>query len=114
MFDFDNEMPEVPAGQENVEQPAENNGWEDVESFISAEEGFELPDPDSVVTIRTTTGGDKYVPVSEPTPVSEIIARSGLFFGGAVEYYLNGSTIRPDELVPPGSTLTVIGSVKGG
>ncbi len=89
--------------------------WDDeVDSFIGEAGSVELPDPDSVVTIRTSGGGDKYVPVNQPTAVKDVIAQSGLFFGGAVQYWLNGAQVNPDTLVPGGSTLSVIGSVKGG
>lgn len=87
---------------------------EDVEGFIGASGSIELPDPDAVVTIRTSGGGDKYVPVSQPTPVRDVIALSGLYFGGAVQYWLNGAQVTSETLVPGGSTLSVIGSVKGG
>lgn len=91
------------------------DGWDDeVEDFIGEAGTVELPDPNSVVTIRTSGGGDKYVPVTQPTSVKDVIAQSGLFFGGAVQYWLNGAQVNQDTLVPGGSTLSVIGSVKGG
>ncbi len=91
------------------------DGWEDeVDDFIGEAGSIELPDPNSVVTIRTSGGGDKYVPVTQPTSVRDVIAQSGLFFGGAVQYWLNGAQVNHDTLVPGGSTLSVIGSVKGG
>ena len=97
-----------------VTEEASDSSWDEVSSFIGDDDDFALPDPATVVTIRTSSGGDKYVPVSEPTAVSSVIAQSGLYFGGAVQYYLNGAEIKTTDLVPGGSTLTVIGSVKGG
>lgn len=97
-----------------VNQGSGDDWDEEVDDFIGAAGNVELPDPNSVVTIRTSGGGDKYVPVNQPTSVKDVIAQSGLFFGGAVQYWLNGAQVNQDTLVPGGSTLSVIGSVKGG
>ncbi len=114
----DDTFAETTQPVEASQAPAEENSaedWDDeVESFIGEAGSIELPDPNSVVTIRTSGGGDKYVPVTQPTPVKDVIAQSGLFFGGAVQYWLNGAQVNQDTLVPGGSTLSVIGSVKGG
>lgn len=93
----------------------EEDDWDDVDSFIDGASGdFTLPDASQAVILRTSSGGDKYVPVSQPTSLRDVIEQSGLFIGGAVQYWMNGAQIKLDDVVPGGSTITVIGSVKGG
>jgi hypothetical protein len=107
-------QPEAEAAVETADL-GETDDWdEEVGSFIAETGAADLPDPNSVVTIRTSGGGDRYVPVTQPTSVKDVIAQSGLYFGGAVQYWLNGAQVNQDTLVPGGSTLSVIGSVKGG
>jgi hypothetical protein len=85
------------------------------EDFFPAEgAGFSLPDPQAVVTLRSTNGSERYVPVAEATPLSEIIATSGLSISGPVAYYLNNAQIDLRTPVAPGSTVTIMGTVKGG
>lgn len=75
---------------------------------------FELPDPASVITVRTSGGETRYVPTSEPLTVAEVLLRSDLRPTGAVQYWLNGAQVQSNSVVPAGSTMTLIGSVKGG
>jgi hypothetical protein len=93
-----------------------NNPQEEPEEeFFSEEEtGVELPDAQSVITLRTSGGDTRYVPTTEPLPASQVIVSAGVSVLGAVQYWLNGSQIQPADMVPAGSTLTVVGSVKGG
>ena len=99
-----NPVPEaIPAGETTEE-----------DDFFPEDEGFDLPDPNAVITIRTSGGETVYVPASEPKTVSEAMLESGLRPNGAVNYYLNGVEVKGDTVLPVGSTLTVVGSVKGG
>ena len=82
--------------------------------FFPEEEGFDLPDPDAVITIRTSGGSMAYVPATAPMTVSEAMLASGLRPNGAVNYYLNGAEVKSNDILPVGSVLTVVGSVKGG
>ena len=77
-------------------------------------EGFEVPDPESVITIRTSGGQTAYVPTSEPMTVADIILSASLTVNSSFQVWLNGAQITTTDLVPTGSTLTIVGSVKGG
>ncbi len=115
MEDFEgttNTQPEpVPA-----EEPMEETEviMDDDDDFFPEDEGFDLPDPEAVITIRTSGGDTQYVPAPAPMTVSEAMLASGLRPNGAVTYYLNGAEVKADAVLPVGSTLTVVGSVKGG
>ena len=111
MEDNFDEMETDPMPEEGT--PAEEIAEEE-DDFFSEEEGFDLPDPNAVITIRTSGGDTAYVPATEPKTVSETMLASGLRPNGAVTYYLNGAEINGATVLPVGSTLTVVGSVKGG
>jgi hypothetical protein len=68
----------------------------------------------TVVTIHTTSGGDRYVPITEPKPLSEILLQAGLTQLGSVQYWQNGSQINLSTAVAPGQSINAIGAVKGG
>lgn len=86
---------------------------EEMEEELFDEEEFDIPDPASVVTIRSTGGGVRYIPVSEPTAASELLQQAGLYVNGNIQYWLNGAQVSSDTLIPAGQTLMVVGSVKG-
>jgi hypothetical protein len=77
-----------------------------------------VPDPATVITIRTSSGDTRYVPVPEGHTITagEAFMLSGLPVtgNGGFQIYLNGAIIKVTDIVPVGSTLTVVGSVKGG
>jgi hypothetical protein len=66
------------------------------------------------VTIRSSAGDPRYVPVTEAEPFSAILARSGLTSSGALDIYVDGAQILASDMVQPGSTVTILGNVKGG
>jgi len=84
---------------------------EDILDGIEEEGSF---DPAVNVHIISAGGGSNYVPVEGPTAFSTVLAQSGLHVGGAVEFWMNGVRIEADTTVPAGSTVTIVGSVKGG
>ena len=96
------EQPEVPASEEVLEMPSFDD------------DAFAAPDPQSIVTIRTSGGDTRHVPVTEARSASQIILDAGLTVVGQVQYWLNGAQITGTDMVAPGSTLTTVGSVKGG
>jgi hypothetical protein len=75
---------------------------------------FVAPDPNQVINICTSSGERRYVPADAPMKASDVLNASGLFIGGNIQLWLNGVQINHDALVPNGSTLTLIGAVKGG
>jgi hypothetical protein len=74
----------------------------------------DLPEAGSFVTLRTSGGDTRYVPVEGPTPVGALLAASGLTIQGSVQAWYNNALVELDDTVPGGSTVTLIGSVKGG
>jgi hypothetical protein len=105
---FDNELPTeqtAPISDEDAE----------INSFIdSAEDNDNIPDPMTVVTLRTSGGDTRYVPVTGSMTAGEVFAASGLAVSGVMQIWLNGVQIANDTVVPAGSTLTLVGSIKGG
>jgi hypothetical protein len=81
------------------------------------DEGFEVEapvvDPTQVITLRTSGGETRYVPSSEPLPLAQVKALSGLTFG-AVTFYMNAAVVDDLTVIPAGSVVTAIGNVKGG
>ncbi len=114
MEDNLDEMEATPNPAPEEEETPVTEGEQEEEDFFPEDEGFDLPDPNAVITIRTSGGDTVYVPASEPKTVSEAMLESGLRPNGAVNYYLNGAEVKGDTVLPVGSTLTVVGSVKGG
>ncbi len=96
------------AGPSQPEQPA--MPADDEMDFI-AEAGI---DPATIVTINANGGAPRFVPVSEPTPFSAIMQEAGLTFNGALDIYMNGQRVDMNTPIPGGSTVTVVGNVKGG
>jgi len=71
-------------------------------------------DPNLVIQIRTSSGQSHYVAVEEATTLGRIKERSGLTFGAGTQFFLNNTVINDEAVVPAGSTVVAIGSVKGG
>ena len=98
MSDFlelpEDEMPEFP-------EAADNEVFADV-------------DPATIVTIRPGAGEPKYLTVLEPTPFDVLMQRAGLTFNGQIDIYVEGQPIEMTDLVQGGTTVTIIGNVKGG
>ena len=99
-----------------TEAPAVEPVVEEEDLFSSEETAnFVAPDPNAVIILRFSTGDSKYVPANEPMALGAVMARAQLAaIPGAVTYYLNGTEISADAIIPLGQTVTVIGSVKGG
>jgi|GEM_PF-3398983 len=92
----------------------DSGGEEDFFSETEEEDGFILPDPAAVITLQTSSGGKFYIPApAEGMTVAAVMTAAGLTVG-VVEYYLNGSQVKADTVVPGGQTLSVVGVVKGG
>ena len=54
------------------------------------------------------------MPAQEAMTVNDVIAASGFNVMHGAEFYLNGSIIKGEDLVPAGQTLQIVGTVKGG
>lgn len=86
------------------------------DDFFDEEEVPAVPeiDPATVVTIRTSASGDKYVQATSAMPLIDVISKSGLRFNGDFTCWLNGQEVALGTQVAGGMTVTVVGSVKGG
>jgi len=71
-------------------------------------------DPAQCVLLLTTSAGRKWVPVSEPKPVAEVMRLAELFASGTIEFWVNNHVIAPTELVGPGAEVLIVGVVKSG
>jgi hypothetical protein len=102
-----------PQAPSETPQP---EAYAEVSDFIGEFEDQNVPDPSKVITITTSGGDTRYVPVEEGVTLTagEAFMASGLSVNGAFQIYLNGAVIKVNDVVPTGSTITVVGSVKGG
>ncbi len=92
---------------------AEEDG-DDEDIFTGGFQASEIPAEATFITVRSSNGGTRYVPTSEALTVAAVMQSSGLFVSGAVDYFLDGTRVVSESLIPVGSTLTIIGAVKGG
>jgi hypothetical protein len=77
------------------------------------ETGPEGVPADTYITIRTSSGGSAYVPASEAMTVRDLINASGLAIQGKYDVYMDQVIVAQDALVPVGTTVTLLGNVKG-
>ena len=93
--------------------PATPSEEENLTAF--AEEVVEGVDPSQYITFTTTGGQARYVPATEPMRLAEAFATTGLVVGGAFKFFLNGTEVNWDTIIPNGSTVSILGqAVKGG
>lgn len=98
----------------NISEVNEEGSDPRIEDFIPESEVFELPDPNTVIKLMTSGGDEAYVVVEGPITIGEAMLNSSLRVTGAVQYWLNGAQVDVETRVGPGSTVTIVGSVKGG
>lgn len=118
-FDTAEQAGETPATNAEVGEPVDDiRGEEETgeDDFFAESEVEDVPqvDPEKVVTLVPSSADAKYVEVDGPLPMVELIARSRLQFAGEFTCYLNGAEISLTTVVPGGSTVNIIGKVKGG
>lgn len=96
------------------DEVVEGNEPDPFEDFL--DNVAEMPgiDPSQMVTIRSSNGQGFTVAVEGPTPLSKVLAMSGLAFQQATEYWVNGSRVDVSMEVGPGSVVTATTVVKGG
>ncbi len=72
-------------------------------------------DPAKIVTIIPSSSDNRYVETDgNPVPMLDLISRAELRFEGDFTCYLNNAEISLTTLVPAGSTVSIVGKVKGG
>lgn len=110
-MDFD---PTNPFAQEPAHEPQPVDALDDFVAGV--EEENLVPDLSTVITIKTSGGQTRYVPVPDGSlmTVSEALVASGLTVNGQFQVWLNGAQIANNAVVPAGETITIVGSVKGG
>jgi hypothetical protein len=110
-----NELPEAPTNAEvaaQVEAPA-------VDDFFAEDAAPAMPevDPARVITLVPSSSDNRYVEAREgetAIPMLDLISRAQLRFEGNFQCYLNNTEISLTTLVPAGSTVSIVGKVKGG
>lgn len=131
--DFDASAEAVAAPENEVVEPAANTVIEqdDVrgdeptadgpaeadDDFFAENAAPEMPavDPAKIVTIIPSSSDEKYVETDgNPVPMLDLISRARLQFEGEFHCYLNNAEISLTTLVPAGSTVSIVGKVKGG
>jgi hypothetical protein len=111
---FGEEEPvETPAEQEEAVEAAAEEAL-DPDFDLPEDVAADLPEVGSYVTLRTSGGDTRYVPVEGPTAIGALLAASGLSIQGSVQAWYNNALVDLNDTVPGGSTVTLIGSVKGG
>lgn len=80
----------------------------------SAVEDVPQVDPNTVVTLIPSSADSKYVTVTGPTSMIELLSRAQLRFEGEFTCFLGQTELKLNDLVPGGSTVTIAGKVKGG
>lgn len=96
----ENAVPEVPSLADFIPEGAEDE--------------MNVPDPNSVIRLISSGGDERYVVAENSMTIGEVMLQSDLRIVGAVQYWLNGVQADVNTVVAPGSTVTIVGSVKGG
>lgn len=104
----------TPAEQPAVPTPETGGLDEELDQFASAV--VEGVDPNAYITIRTSGGDNRYVPVPESGTMTagEALMASNLSISGAFQIFMDGVKVGFETVVPAGKELVVLGSVKGG
>lgn len=92
------------------------------DEFADLEDAVEEAAPAQYITLVTTTIGTKYVEVLDTDQIdglvgitlSTALARSALQFGADNQYFIGETMISKDHVLVPGTSVLVMGSVKGG
>jgi hypothetical protein len=107
---------EAPEAVVVVEEAPADGAEEEEDDFFAENQAQEVPqvDPTRIVTLTPSSASSKYVEVDGPTPVLDLIVKSGLRFQGTFTVVLNGAELQLTDLVPGGSELLIAGTVKGG
>jgi hypothetical protein len=95
----------------NYEEEDVDTNMEDFMPVAPEQVGVDM---NQVITIRTAAGGANYVAAPEALTLKEVMEKSGLTFGAGVQVFMNNAIISDDTVVPSGSTVVAVGSVKGG
>jgi hypothetical protein len=93
-----------------------NQGTDDFESMF---EGSAPAEPTAsvvnTITVRTTTGDSRYVPVQGPTSLRLVLQQAGLPINGVTQFWMDGVQLSSqDQIIPVGAQVMLVTSVKGG
>lgn len=87
-----------------------------IEQFTEMIGGATIPQEEMVgsVIIRTSNGRDFAVAVEEPTSIGDLFASNNLTTSQNMDLFVDGAQVDWDHRVSPGTTVTAVGTVKGG
>ncbi len=71
-------------------------------------------DPTKIITIHANGVQPKFVVVDEPMIFRDVMVQAHLTWNGQLDCYVEGMPITLDTLVSGGTTVTLVGNVKGG
>lgn len=103
--------------QPAVAEPEAPAADEEDDDFFAENAAAEVPavDPAKIITVIPSSSDNKYVETDgSPMPMLEVLHKSGLQFQGDFQCYLNNAEITLTTLIPSGSTVSIVGKVKGG
>jgi hypothetical protein len=114
--DQGNEGDDYDQNDDDPEDEEDDDSDEAEDDDFFAEAQSYLPDGAKVVTLIDKVGHAFYCPVpeGEARTMRELLNSRNLTVGADLEMWLNNAQITMDTLVPSGSSVTLIGSVKGG
>ena len=107
-------FPTNEEGEDEAIEQANAAGDEDPLAGVDIASDTNLPDATKVVTLRTSGGDTRYVPTDGSDTVGALIQKAGLSMPAGFQVWYNGAQLDMNAVVPAGSTLTILGSVKGG
>jgi hypothetical protein len=112
-FSPDEVLPEAKP-EETTEEAPSSDAISDPLAGVEVAADPNLPDSTQVVTIRTSGGDTRYVPTDGSATVGSLLVSAGLNMPAGFQVWLNGAQLTVNDVVPAGSTLTILSSVKGG
>ena len=71
-------------------------------------------DPTKIITIHTNGAQPKFVVVEAPMVMRDVMVEAHLTWNGQLDIFVEGAPITLDSVVAGGTTVTLVGNVKGG
>jgi hypothetical protein len=104
----------VPEFDPNLDLENEDDGLFAEEAAPAGLENFAEVATTQAITVRTTSGAERYVNVAAALPLSEVLASARIPTDVNSQYWLNGAQVNLGDSIAPGQSVVMIGSVKGG
>ncbi|MCB2146543.1 MAG: hypothetical protein KQI81_08720 [Deltaproteobacteria bacterium] len=109
------EVPQEVPQDQPVDWEDQTEVEEEVEEdfFADIEEAFELPS-ENFITISVNGASPRYQFTEVPMTANDLLTAQNIRFNGAYSMWLENNVIDGATVIPVGSTLMLIGEVKGG